>query len=120
MRIFVLIILGGLTLSSSAVMADDPATSSWKKADGPLMTHWANAVRPDNALPEYPRPQMVRKEWKNLNGLWDYAITARDAANPPADYTGKILVPYPLQSALSGVMKHFDDKQRLWYRCKFE
>jgi beta-galactosidase/beta-glucuronidase len=120
MRISFPIVLGWLTISSCAVMADDSPSSGWKKADGPLMTHWAADVGPDHALPEYPRPQMVRKEWKNLNGLWDYAITVKDAANPPADYVGKILVPYPVQSALSGVMKHFDDKQRLWYRCTFE
>jgi beta-galactosidase/beta-glucuronidase len=113
-------VLAGLILFIGAVRADNPSSSNWKKAEAPLMTQWAAAVGPDNALPEYPRPQMVRKEWKNLNGLWDYAITAVDAANPPGDYAGKILVPYPVQSALSGVMKHFDEKQRLWYRRTFE
>ena len=63
---------------------------------------WAKDVRPDNVWPEYPRPQMVRPAWQNLNGLWDYAITARDAT-PAADaYRGTILVPFAVESFLSG------------------
>ena len=95
------------------------AGEAWQTAKGPLATRWARDVSPDNALPEYPRPQMVRKEWQNLNGLWDYAITAKDDARPQA-FDGKILVPYPLESALSGVMKPLDPKSRLWYRRTFE
>jgi len=73
------------------------------------MTRWAKDVSPNNALPEYPRMQMVRKDWLNLNGLWD--IKLADGTN------AKILVPYPVESALSGVMKHSD---RLTYRRTFE
>lgn len=91
----------------------------YQPAAGPLMTRWAKDVSPKNALPEYPRPQMVREQWLNLNGLWDYAITAKDAA-VPEKYDGKILVPYPVESALSGVMKRVDEKSRLWYRRVFE
>jgi len=58
----------------------------------PVQTRWAKDVSPTNALPAYPRPQMARSSWINLNGLWDYAITSKDAAIPTA-YTGKILVP---------------------------
>jgi len=83
------------------------------------MTPWANDVSPANALPEYPRPQMVRKQWQNLNGLWDYAITMKSEERPPAAYDGKILVPYPIESALSGVMKPLLPRQRLWYRREF-
>ncbi|MCX8036269.1 MAG: glycoside hydrolase family 2 [Candidatus Sumerlaeia bacterium] len=83
------------------------------------MTRWGRQVSPQNVHPEYPRPQMVRENWTNLNGLWDYAIVGRDAA-APANYDGKILVPYPLESALSGVMKRLDDQSRLWYRRTFE
>jgi hypothetical protein len=93
--------------------------AGWQLAKGPLATRWAKKVSPDNALPDYPRPQMVRKDWKNLNGLWDYAIAGKDEAQPQS-YEGKILVPYPIESALSGVMKRLDEKSRLWYRRTFE
>ena len=83
--------------------------AEWKPADGPLKTRWAKDVAPEKALPEYPRPQMVRKEWRNLNGLWD--IKLGDGTE------SKILVPYPVESALSGVMKHSD---RLTYHRSFE
>jgi hypothetical protein len=95
------------------------ADESWSPAKGPLATRWAKDVSPTNALPEYPRPQMVRKEWQNLNGLWDYAITGR-SDSAPQTYEGKILVPYPIESALSGVMKRLDEKSRLWYRRTFQ
>ncbi len=85
----------------------------------PLLTRWAREVSPTNALPEYPRPQMVRERWQNLNGLWDYAITARTDERRPDAWTGKILVPYPIESALSGVMKPLKPDQRLWYRRTF-
>src|ERR1051326_7939797 len=80
------------------------AEPKWQPAIGPLETRWAKDVSPDNALPEYPRPQMVRKEWLNLNGLWDLAITNRDAAKPDS-FPDQILIPFPVESALSGVMK---------------
>ncbi len=95
-----------------------PAQQGWKPADGPLMTRWAKDVFPDRALPEYPRPQMVRKEWLNLNGLWDYAIRPRDEGRPQG-WDGKILVPFPVESALSGVMKTVGENNRLWYRRTF-
>ena len=88
-------------------------------ANAPLLTRWAKEVSPTNALPEYPRPQMVRKEWTNLNGLWDYAVTPRADERPPANYEGKILVPFPIESALSGVMKPLLSEARLWYRRTF-
>ncbi|ACU04025.1 glycoside hydrolase family 2 protein [Pedobacter heparinus] len=83
-----------------------------------IQTRWAVQVSPVNALKEYPRPQMVRSGWTNLNGLWDYAITAKDAAQP-AVFDGKILVPYPLESALSGVKKALLPSQNLWYKRSF-
>ncbi len=89
--------------------------ADWKPASGPLMTKWAQAVRPENVHAEYPRPQMVRDEWLNLNGLWDYAIAPKDS-NQPQAYAGPILVPFPVESALSGVMKPVGPDNRLWYR----
>ena len=79
------------------------------------MTRWAAQVNPTNALPEYPRPQLVRKDWLNLNGLWNYAI-APLTASPPTVYEGQILVPFPVESALSGVMRRLDEKSVLWYQ----
>src|SRR5207248_10209521 len=67
----------------------------------------------------YPRPQMVREHWRNLNGLWEYAIRPK-AEGEPRESDGRILVPFPIESALSGVMKTVGDKNRLWYRRTFE
>jgi len=83
-----------------------------------IRTRWAAQVSPDHPLPEYPRPQMVRSAWTNLNGRWDYAITAKDAAEP-VRWDGKILVPFPVQSQLSGVERAVNDSQRLWYHRTF-
>ncbi|BCM92601.1 beta-galactosidase [Abditibacteriota bacterium] len=93
-------------------------TPVWKPANGPLMTRWAKEVSPTNALPEYPRPTLVRDQWQNLNGLWEYAISDKNAARP-ATFDGQILVPYPVESALSGVMKPLLPEQGLWYRRQF-
>ena len=101
-----------------AVLCISSSVWAWKPANGPLMTQWAKDVSPDNAHPEYPRPQMVRKDWLNMNGLWDYAITARDAEQP-GKFDGEILVPFPCESALSGVMKPVGKDKRLWYRRTF-
>jgi beta-galactosidase/beta-glucuronidase len=76
-------------------------------------------VNPKKPLNEYPRPQFVRDDWQNLNGLWSYAITAKDAA-APSEWQGKILVPFPIESALSGVMTNVGENQRLWYMRKFD
>jgi tetratricopeptide (TPR) repeat protein len=81
-------------------------------------TRWAATVNPKDVLPEYPRPQMVRSQWQSLNGLWQYAITAKDAPIP-TEFDGGILVPFPLESALSGVKKALRSDQLLWYRRMF-
>src|SRR3954462_1373858 len=102
-----------LTLFATSARAED-----WKPAKGRLMTRWAKDVSPDKVLPEYPRPQMVRKDWQNLNGLWDYAIRPKDEPQPQK-WDGKILVPFAVESALSGVMKDVGPDKRLWYRRTF-
>jgi len=82
------------------------------------VTRWAKDVSPDKVHPEYPRPQMVRKDWQNLNGLWDYAIVAKDAPQPQ-EYEGRILVPFPVESALSGVMTEVGPEKCVWYHRTF-
>jgi len=90
----------------------------WKIGEAPLLTKWAKEVKPENVLPEYPRPQMIRKEWMNLNGLWQFSF-ADENESPPfgKTFSDKILVPFPVESALSGIMKH---GERLWYRRTFK
>ncbi len=92
--------------------------AEWKPVAGHIQTRWAKEVSPDNALPQYPRPQLVRKEWTNLNGLWNFCITARDAAQP-TEFEGNILVPFCIESSLSGVKRPLTAEQCLWYRRTF-
>ncbi len=93
--------------------------AEWKPVPGPLQTRWAADVSPDNVHPEYPRPQFVRERWQNLNGLWDYAIAPRGEGRPP-QFAGQILVPFPVESSLSGVKKLVGEQNRLWYRRSFD
>lgn len=83
-----------------------------------LQTRWAAGVTPDRVLPEYPRPQMSRAAWTNLNGPWEYAI-ASAAAPRPGTFAGRILVPFPVESQLSGAGVWVSPEQRLWYRRTF-
>jgi hypothetical protein len=92
---------------------------AWELAPAPLETRWTKEVSPANALPEYPRPQMARKSWVNLNGLWQYAIRPA-AEEKPVNWDGEILVPFAVESALSGVKKAVTPDEQLWYRRKFE
>jgi beta-galactosidase/beta-glucuronidase len=111
MRIFRL--TASLVCAAALCLAAD-----WKPADNPLTTPWTAKVNAEHALPEYPRPQMVRSKWTNLNGLWEYAIRPKDE-DRPAQFDGKLLVPFPVESALSGVKKPVTPDQRLWYRRTF-
>jgi beta-galactosidase/beta-glucuronidase len=101
-----------------------PLAADWQPAKGPLMTRWAKDVTPEKVHPEYPRPQMVRKEWQSLNGLWEFALAKKDEDVPLGKkLDGQILVPFPVESALSGVMKTAEakgDGLRAWYRRTFE
>ncbi len=107
--------LSCLLVTSTLVFA---AKSDWHIAKGPLMTEWSEDVSSTHPWPEYPRPQMERKDWMNLNGLWDYAILEKkNGVQGPFD--GKILVPYPIESALSGVMKRVGENQVIVYHRTF-
>ncbi|MBN1123896.1 MAG: hypothetical protein JXA82_02735 [Sedimentisphaerales bacterium] len=114
------VVLGGLLAASLCGCATvGLETSDYAPAGDKIMTRWASEVTPGNVHQEYPRPQMERRDWKNLNGLWDYAVTPKDAPQPQG-WDGKILVPFAIESALSGVGKPVEPDQRLWYHHTFK
>ena len=94
-------------------------SAQWKPAGDRIKTSWAEQINPENVLPEYPRPIMERGEWKNLNGLWQYAIVDK-GARAPQTFDGEILVPFAVESSLSGVQKRIDDTKELVYQRTFE
>ena len=91
-------------------------STDWMPADNPLMTQWADDINPEEPLPEYPRPKMKRDQWTNLNGRWDFQISGKRGKG---EYDDQILVPYPVESALSGVKETVGAKNRVWYRRTF-
>ena len=120
-------LIGWMALGRGGGQAANPGfdvssdeTTNWKPVGGYIMTDWAKKVTPDKVLPEYPRPQMKRKNWRNLNGLWNYALSEKTATTAPAANDGQILVPYPYESALSGVGKKSQPDKKLWYRRSFD
>jgi hypothetical protein len=108
-----------LTLLAFAMVGTPPANAvvMWHPKAAPLPTPWTKLVGPENALPDYPRPQMARTAWLNLNGVWGYmgrsAGTVLAAPPAPAAYREQVLVPYPVESSLSGIERHDDE---MWYR----
>lgn len=94
-------------------------TAQWQPQGDKIKTKWAESLNPEQVLPEYPRPIMERDDWKNLNGLWDYAILPVGKSEP-TQYDGKILVPFAVESSLSGVMKPLGSNNELWYRQYFK
>lgn len=111
-RIYLLLFL---YLTAQAGFAQN---DGWKPAGNKIASSWAEKVDPKNTLHEYPRPQMVRGNWKNLNGLWNYSILAKNATRP-SSYQGKILVPFAVESSLSGVGKTVGKDSTLWYNTTF-
>jgi len=101
--------------TSTETPADDGA--AYEKGEPALGTRWTGEVGPDNARPEHPRPQLVRGEWANLNGVWQFA-GANEGESPPfdEDLKERILVPFPVESVLSGIERH---ETRMWYRRTF-
>jgi len=94
-------------------------SQNWKTAEGKLMSKWAKTVNPENVWKEYPRPQFERTQWKNLNGLWDYAILRTNEIQPKK-FKGKILVPFSFESPLSGVGKNISPNHKMWYMKTFD
>ena len=112
-------VIGGLWMK---VLMDkymkQPEASAWEPKGNHIKTRWAAEVNPECPLPEYPRPLMQRNDWKNLNGLWEYAIT--DANSTPKEFEGEILVPFAIESSLSGVMRPLEPGKALWYKKEIE
>ncbi|MCF0176032.1 MAG: beta-galactosidase [Bacteroidales bacterium] len=103
------ILLGAASLSLSA----------WSPKGDKIKTRWAADVTPETAWQSYPRPQLVRTDWQNLNGLWKLAISDRNADAKNISYDREILVPYCIESSLSGVMESFTPEQKFWYSREF-
>lgn len=94
-------------------------SQDWKPANAPIMTKWGESINSNSVLPEYPRPQLVRNEWLNLNGIWNYVIRSKHLGLPE-NFDGKILVPFPIESALSGVSRTVGKENILWYKTNFK
>lgn len=113
-------IAGALLFAAMMTAATASAVPAWQMKEAPMMTPWASEIDTKCPLPEYPRPQMVRNDgWTNLNGLWELRKgVPGEAYDASFDYDKSILVPYPIESALSGVMEK-SDEQCYWYRRTF-
>jgi hypothetical protein len=111
-------LLLAFTLSAGVMaLCTTDKKAEWRPADNPLYTVWSENIDPLSPWPEYPRPALVRDEWMSLNGLWDYAICDKGDERPAPQ--GKILVPYPVESALSGVGLRITDSLAIWYTNDF-
>jgi len=108
------IIITGLTITFTLISA-----MAWAPKGDKIKTVWAENITPQNAWQAYPRPQLKRNAWQNLNGLWKYAVTELSTAKSTVKYNDEILVPFAIESALSGVAKTFTPEDKLWYRREF-
>lgn len=104
---------------AAAALSLAAAAQEYAPTGDNIKTVWAEEVTPGNVHQEYPRPQMVRPDWKCLNGLWNYAITGKDRPKP-TEMDGRILVPFAVESSLSGVGKTVGEDNALWYTTSFD
>ncbi len=100
------------------LLVTGPLFAQWQPAGDKIKTQWASQIDVNNVLPEYPRPIMERGEWLNLNGLWNYAILPV-GKQKPANFDGQILVPFAVESSLSGIQKRVGSDNELWYQREF-
>ena len=100
-----------------AILVTFSLFAQWQPAGDKLKTRWASEIDVNNVLSEYPRPIMERGEWQNLNGLWDYVILP--VGQSPTSFDGEILVPFPVESSLSGVQERVGKDNELWYQREF-
>ncbi|WP_238008227.1 AbfB domain-containing protein [Dactylosporangium sp. AC04546] len=107
-----------LATTGLLAVSGQPA-SAWTPKTPPMTTPWTNSVSTTNPLPEYPRPQLTRPDWQNLNGIWDFAVTGSGQSSPPATFGEQIRVPFPVESALSGIQRRVTEGDKLWYRRTF-
>ncbi|MEU1199086.1 AbfB domain-containing protein [Streptomyces sp. NPDC005813] len=113
-----LVLLCAAALTAAAGTAEAAATAAWTPKAAPMTTPWTGQVPTDNPLPEYPRPQLTRPDWANLNGIWDFAVTSADAGQPTG-WPDQIRVPFVAESALSGIQRKITQNDKLWYRRTF-
>ncbi|MGW3402316.1 AbfB domain-containing protein [Streptomyces zhihengii] len=109
------------TLCAGMLLAGGPsqaAEAAWTPKPAPMTTPWTNQVPVDKPLNEYPRPQLTRADWLNLNGIWDFAVTGANAGQP-ATFGEQIRVPFPAESALSGIQRKITQNDKLWYKRTF-
>ncbi len=92
--------------------------AQWNPAGERIKTSWSEELDPQHVHAEYPRPIMQRQQWLNLNGLWDFELLERGEA-PPGEYSREILVPFPIESSLSGIMEEVGSGREAWYRRSF-
>ncbi|MEU5764560.1 AbfB domain-containing protein [Streptomyces asoensis] len=112
----VLVLAGAAALTATGTAT--AAAQAWTPKPAPMTTPWTNQVPTDTPLPEYPRPQLTRPDWANLNGIWDFAVTPADAAQPTS-FPEQIRVPFAAESALSGIQRKITQNDRLWYKRTF-
>jgi hypothetical protein len=111
------LVLAIVAIGSTKWAGAQTSETGYQKKEPPLETPWTDEVGPNNALPEYPRPQMTRDRWQNLNGVWQFAAAEEgEAPTFGRDLEERILVPYPVESALSGIMR---SEERMFYRRTF-
>ncbi|APU67024.1 glycoside hydrolase family 2 protein [Christiangramia flava] len=111
-------IIKNITILCLVLLSQVTMQAQWKPAGDKIKSKWADEVNPDKPLNEYPRPIMERPDWKNLNGLWEYSIQQKGKAKPQ-NFDGDILVPFAVESSLSGVMKTVGAENELWYNTTF-